>query len=64
MPPNKQRSTTLRKYQSEVAKLNAEVQAAFLEAEDALTALEDREARRAARTPAGQARLEALRNAR
>lgn len=62
MPPNKQRSTTLRRHQAEVQKVADEAQAAYLAAEDALTALEDREARRSARSSTGQARLDALRN--
>lgn len=62
MPPNKQRSTTLRRHRAEVKKVADEAQAAYLAAEDALTALEDREARRSARTGTGQARLDSLRN--
>lgn len=62
MPPNKQRSTTLRRHRAEIQKVTDEAQAAYLAAEDALTALEDREARRAARTGTGQTRLDSLRN--
>jgi hypothetical protein len=62
MPPNKQRSTTLRKHRAELRKVEDEAQAAYIAAEDALTALEDRESRRAARTSTGQERINALRN--
>jgi hypothetical protein len=60
--PNKQRSTTLRRHRAELKKVTDEAQAAFLAAEDVLAGLEDREARRAARTSTGQERLNTLRN--
>lgn len=62
MPPNKQRSTTLRRHRAEVQKVADEAQAAFLAAEDALAALEDREARRATRSSSGATNFNALRN--
>lgn len=60
--PNDHRSQTLKRFQGEVTKVGDEAQKALLAAEDALAALEDREARRAARTPQGQRRLEQLRS--
>jgi hypothetical protein len=59
---NNQRSQTLRRHQAELAKVGDEAQRAMLAAEDALSALEDREHRRAGRTTQGQRNLENLRN--
>lgn len=60
--PSDHRSQTLKRYQGEVTKVSGEAQQAFLTAEDALAALEDREARRSARTSRGQQNLDRLRN--
>lgn len=62
MPPNKQRSKTLRSHRAELQKVADEAQAAFIAAEDALAGLEDREVRRSVRHATGQATLDALRN--
>jgi hypothetical protein len=59
---NDHRSQTLRRHQAELAKLGDEAQKAMLAAEDALSAVEDREQRRSARTTQGQRNLETLRN--
>ena len=47
--PNRDRSRRLRGVLTNVGRVDAEVQSAFLKAEDSLTVLEDREQRRAAR---------------
>lgn len=56
-----ERTKALQQYHGEVAKVTQQTREAFMAAEDVLTDLEDREARRSARTSSGQQRLEQLR---
>lgn len=61
MADQNHRSTTLRRYRAELKRVSDEAQAALMKAEDSLTAIEDRETRRAGRTNESQATLDAIR---
>lgn len=56
-----QRSAALRRYQSLLQKLDEETQEAFVQVEDALTAMEAREGHRAGRTNDLQEKFSAFR---
>lgn len=56
-----QRSTVLSRYRAELKKVAGEAQAALTKAEDTLSGVEDREARRSGRTSQSQAVLDAIR---